>query len=195
MITWIFTWMILSIVIGIVGSNRKIGFAGSFLLSILLSPIIGLIFTLTSKSLDTEHYEQELLKTQKLQQKTLEKINKQNINSISEDLKKVKDLLDGGIVNKEEYEKMKTSIITKFENDKTVESLAEKEQGVLIIDDSNLSEIEKQQVDILKAKMQQGEVITKHQGNKKIEILSIKNYDEWIRCYGEKIMTLIAKKE
>ena len=119
MITWIFTWMILSIVIGIVGSNRKIGFAGSFLLSILLSPIIGLIFTLTSKSLDTEHYEQELLKTQKLQQKTLEKINKQNINSISEDLKKVKDLLDGGIVNKEEYEKMKTSIITKFENDKT----------------------------------------------------------------------------
>lgn len=195
MITGIITWLILSIVIGIVGSNRKIGFTGSFFLSLLLSPIIGLIFTLTSKSLETERYEQELLKTQKLQQKTLEKINNQNLNSLSDGLKKVKDLLESGIVTTEEYEKMKASIITKFENSATEESLSANEQDILIIDNNNLTDLEKQRVEILKTKMQIGDVITKHQGNKKIEIMNIKNYEEWIRLYGEEIMTLIAKKE
>ena len=44
------SWFLLSLLIGAIGNNRNIGFWGSFLLSLILSPIIGLIFTLISKS-------------------------------------------------------------------------------------------------------------------------------------------------
>ncbi|MCF8373469.1 MAG: hypothetical protein K9H64_17755 [Bacteroidales bacterium] len=104
MIAWIISWLIFSIVIGIVGANKKIGFAGSFFLSILLSPLIGLIFTLTSKSLEAERYEHELLKTQKLQQKTLQDISKSsNDSSITAELTKLIEFQKKGILIESEF--------------------------------------------------------------------------------------------
>ena len=47
-----FGWIILSFIIGFVGSGRKIGYWSTFFISLLLSPLIGLIFALTSKELD-----------------------------------------------------------------------------------------------------------------------------------------------
>jgi hypothetical protein len=44
----IFLWIIFSFCIGAIGMNRKIGFGGAFMLSLLLSPLIGLLFTLIS---------------------------------------------------------------------------------------------------------------------------------------------------
>lgn len=41
-------WISLSIIIGIAGINRKIGGAGAFFLSLLLSPIIGFIVVMVS---------------------------------------------------------------------------------------------------------------------------------------------------
>jgi len=41
-------WIILCVVIGLIGKNKKIGFAGAFFLSLLLSPLIGLIIVLVS---------------------------------------------------------------------------------------------------------------------------------------------------
>ena len=46
----LFGWFLLSLLVGSIGNNRNIGFWGAFLLSLILSPIIGLIFTLISKS-------------------------------------------------------------------------------------------------------------------------------------------------
>lgn len=46
----IFGWILFSLLIGAIGNNRNIGFWGAFFLSLILSPIIGLIFTLISKS-------------------------------------------------------------------------------------------------------------------------------------------------
>ena len=43
-------WFLFSLLIGAIGNNRNIGFWGAFFLSLILSPIIGLIFTLISKS-------------------------------------------------------------------------------------------------------------------------------------------------
>jgi phosphate/sulfate permease len=43
-------WIGLALIVGVVGKNRKIGFAGAFLLAILLSPIIGLVIALLSKT-------------------------------------------------------------------------------------------------------------------------------------------------
>lgn len=42
-------WIGLCFVVGKIGSNRKIGFGGAFIASLLLSPVIGLILTLVSK--------------------------------------------------------------------------------------------------------------------------------------------------
>lgn len=44
----------LSICIGLVGSDREIGFTWSFLISLLLTPCIGLIAVLLSKRLPTD---------------------------------------------------------------------------------------------------------------------------------------------
>jgi tetratricopeptide (TPR) repeat protein len=45
----VFFWFIFSIIIGAIGEKRKIGFAGGFFLSLLLSPLIGLIIVLVSE--------------------------------------------------------------------------------------------------------------------------------------------------
>lgn len=44
----------LSVLVGKLGEKRKIGFWGSFIISIVLSPVIGLIATLFSKKKDVE---------------------------------------------------------------------------------------------------------------------------------------------
>lgn len=43
-------WLIFSIIVGVIGSNRKIGFGLALLASLVLSPVIGLIITLVSES-------------------------------------------------------------------------------------------------------------------------------------------------
>jgi len=50
--TVVFFWLVFSIVVGAIGKERKIGFAGGFFLSILLSPLIGLIIVLVSDKKD-----------------------------------------------------------------------------------------------------------------------------------------------
>jgi hypothetical protein len=47
-------WIFFSGLIGLVGQNRRIGFWGAFLFSILLSPVIGLIITLLSDNAKNE---------------------------------------------------------------------------------------------------------------------------------------------
>jgi hypothetical protein len=45
---------VFSALVGLIGKNRKIGFGWSFILSLTLSPIIGLIITLCSKKNEVE---------------------------------------------------------------------------------------------------------------------------------------------
>jgi hypothetical protein len=47
-------WIALSLIVGAVGSGKKIGFAGAFFLSLILSPLIGLIFAVVSSSEDVK---------------------------------------------------------------------------------------------------------------------------------------------
>ena len=49
--------IVFSILVGLIGKNRNIGFGWSFVLSLFLSPIIGLIVTLFSKKKDVEFVE------------------------------------------------------------------------------------------------------------------------------------------
>ncbi|MCQ2171188.1 MAG: hypothetical protein MJZ17_00315 [Bacteroidales bacterium] len=56
-ILFLFINVILCILVGRLGKNRKIGFTWSFIFSLLLSPLIGIIITLLSKKRDFEFVE------------------------------------------------------------------------------------------------------------------------------------------
>ncbi len=49
-----FVWVIFSVLIGFLGQNKKVGFMGAFLFSLLLSPLIGLIIILVSDRAQSE---------------------------------------------------------------------------------------------------------------------------------------------
>ena len=111
-----FGWLLFSIIVGAIGSGRKIGFWGAFLLSLLLSPIIGIIITLVSKNKEDEEYKEKLLKTQQNQQETLSKLsdsseNKSQKSSIVDELEKLKKLKDDNLISEDEFQNLKNKII------------------------------------------------------------------------------------
>jgi|MEHZ01.5.fsa_nt_MEHZ011426568.1_6 hypothetical protein len=46
--TIIVLWVLTSLIIGFLGTNRRLGFVGTFLVSLLFTPIIGLVVLLAS---------------------------------------------------------------------------------------------------------------------------------------------------
>tara|TARA_B100000787_G_scaffold166678_1_gene152265 strand:+ start:547 stop:1323 length:777 start_codon:yes stop_codon:yes gene_type:complete len=109
-------WLVLSFVIGFLGSSRKIGFGGAFFASLLLSPIIGLIITLVSKSNDDEEYKERTLRVQQEQQETLIKMSLPKPSAVSglsiiQELEKLKNLKDGGVINEDEFLNLKKKIL------------------------------------------------------------------------------------
>lgn len=109
-------WLIFSFVAGIIGSGRKIGFWGAFLLSIILSPLIGLIFALVSKSKETEEYDKRMLEAQRRQQEALYMISQEKqINpsslSITYELEKLVELKNDNIISEDEYQIFKDKLL------------------------------------------------------------------------------------
>ncbi len=47
----IVTWCLVAVAVGLIGSRRKIGFAWTLILSLILTPIVGIIVALTSPNL------------------------------------------------------------------------------------------------------------------------------------------------
>lgn len=105
-------WIFFSFIVGFLGIGRKVGFFGAFFLSLLLSPLIGLIITLTSKRKSDVKRERQMLTAQQSQQQSLKTMaNQNNKTSAIEELTKLKEMLDSGAINNEEFEKMKAKII------------------------------------------------------------------------------------
>lgn len=50
------TWIAMSLLVGLYGKSRTIGFWAAFILSILLSPLVGLIVAACTKRIDTTQY-------------------------------------------------------------------------------------------------------------------------------------------
>lgn len=129
----IISWLFFSTLVGLIGINRKIGFGGAFFLSLLLSPLIGLVFALVSKSLSEEKHENEVIALQQKQNKLLSNIDKGSASSITDDLIKINELYEKGVIDKDEFEKIKAKLIANLDSDDTVH-LAEEE----VIDDYTL---------------------------------------------------------
>lgn len=109
-------WLILSFVVGFIGFSRKIGFGGAFFASLLLSPLIGLIITLVSKSDADEEYKERTLRAQQEQQETLIKMSLAKPSAMSsisiiQELEKLKILKDDGVINEDEFLNLKKDII------------------------------------------------------------------------------------
>jgi len=64
-----FVWILFSLLVGAIGSDRKIGFWGAFFLSLILSPIIGLIITVVSPTKAKIAQEKETLELLRAQDK------------------------------------------------------------------------------------------------------------------------------
>jgi hypothetical protein len=105
-------WIVFSLIIGAIGSNKTIGFGASFFLSLLLSPVIGLIVVLVSKDQATELYKAQLMETQLKQENQLKAlVTEKRKHSITEEVLELKKLLDEGIITEEEFQKAKAKVM------------------------------------------------------------------------------------
>ena len=112
-----FGWIVFSFIVGIIGSDRIIGFWGAFLLSSILSPLIGIIFAFASKNNSDEDYKKELLK---IQQETLNfsKSQEPKNRTIIEELEKLSSLKENNMRTDEEYLIIKSNLLTNSSNSK-----------------------------------------------------------------------------
>jgi hypothetical protein len=117
----IVSWLILCLIIGSIGSKRKIGFGKAFLFSLLLSPLLGLIIVLSSKTYEQLEYEEKLLKTNQQQLQAIENLLMKN-NGQEDDLLSIKQLYDSRIINSDEFETLKNKIINSCDNDSSIDS-------------------------------------------------------------------------
>lgn len=109
-----FSWIIFSFVVGFIGSGRKIGFFGAFFLSLLLSPLLGLIITLVSKNEADEAYKAKVLSFQQNQQEALKKLSeaeKSKTVSIADELEKLKKLKEDNLITEDEFQNLKNKVI------------------------------------------------------------------------------------
>ena len=113
----IFTvWIIFSVVVGLMGRKRRVGCWWAFLLSVLLSPILGLTVVLYSQNKKDEAYKGKKLQSQRRQQEALNllvelKQSDSSKNSVANELEKLKKLRDEGVITEAEFEKLKNKLI------------------------------------------------------------------------------------
>ncbi|MFB9864809.1 SHOCT domain-containing protein [Rufibacter immobilis] len=105
-------WPLFSFGVGMLGSEREIGFWPAFLISIFCSPLVGLIFTVLSKDKSELAYKRKMYEDQKKQQEALEN-NNINQTSLTSELKKLKAMKAEGLLTEEEFSKAKDKLLAK----------------------------------------------------------------------------------
>ncbi|MDR6194925.1 hypothetical protein [Siphonobacter sp. SORGH_AS_0500] len=107
-------WIIGAFIAASVGSNRKIGFGTTLILSLILSPLVGILFAIASPSLATLEF----------QKKTLEALKQQN-NSPSQridaELTRLIQLLNEGKITEAEYLSLRTKLMNQGLNPQPIQ--------------------------------------------------------------------------
>ena len=90
-------WIILSILIGNMGDKRQIGYWAGVLTSLFFSPIIGyIVVSLSAKKTP----------------RNVRIVNQsENKFSVSDEIMKLKELLDDGTISKEDFDKQKSKLL------------------------------------------------------------------------------------
>jgi hypothetical protein len=111
---WFILWIILSFVVGNLGSKRTIGYGWALFWSLIFSPIIGVIIVLCyPRKEDVEYQERMLAAARRAAEK-----------SELDELIKAKSLLDQGVLSPDEFAKIKfriTGISTSSDENKSSE--------------------------------------------------------------------------
>ena len=93
----VLSWLVLCFLAGAIGTNRKIGFWGTFFLSVLLSPLIGGIIALASP-----RKENVIIINQEKKTKS---------NSVADEIKKYQELKESGAITEVEFLKIKSKLL------------------------------------------------------------------------------------
>ncbi len=107
-------WFILSIAIGFAGDQRKIGGVSAFFLSLFLSPLVGAIFTFTSKTKATMAYEAKVLEEQQKQTKAIQEAHTGQ--SLAGELDRLTAMRDAGAITEEEYTAARKKVLGVADN-------------------------------------------------------------------------------
>lgn len=110
---FIFPWILFSVIVGLFGQNRIIGFWGAFLLSLLFSPLIGIIICLFSSTKASAHPANNVLIVQPNEAPSSGKkaTNHNSYSTITEELEKLKSLRDQAVITQSEFESLKNRLI------------------------------------------------------------------------------------
>lgn len=153
---WFILWIILSVVVGNLGSKRTIGYGWALFWSLIFSPIVGVIIVLCyPRKEDVEYQERMLAATRRAAEK-----------SELDELIKAKSLLDQGVLSPEEFAKIKfriTGISTSNDENKSPEVIG------VIEDASHLG-------DQHKANSDQNVSLEDGHGNNSIDSYSLESY-------------------
>ncbi len=90
------SWFILSIIVALLGDNKKIGIWAAFFISLIFSPLIGLIVVLVS---DRKYPQKVVIQ------------NPVKKPSAADEISKLKSLLDDGALTQEEFDDQKAKIL------------------------------------------------------------------------------------
>jgi uncharacterized membrane protein len=103
------TWILFAFIVGLIASAKTIGFWGGFLLSLLLSPVLGIIIVIlsTSKSHRINQIEEQKRQTELLQTMANGQF------SVAAEIEKLKQLLDRGAITQEEFDSQKGKLLQK----------------------------------------------------------------------------------
>lgn len=101
-------WIIFSVIVGFIGSPRKVGFGGALLWSLLLSPLVGLLITLSSKRLEDVEREMQTAQEAKKQTAALEAMR---AGSLADQLQRLAEMRDAGAITEEDYSAAKKKLL------------------------------------------------------------------------------------
>jgi hypothetical protein len=108
---FIFGWLLLAVLVGVFGSDRQIGFWGAFLLSLILSPLIGLIIVLFSAKEEPAKPDTKTILLESKTDPTREPSVHTSGLSVPEQLEKLLALKEKGILTEEEFQIQKGKIL------------------------------------------------------------------------------------
>ncbi len=96
-------WIGLSYVVAKLAEDRVIGFTGTFVISLITSPIIGLIVIAFSPI--NEHYSQQVTDNKQ------DVINSIKANQLADEIIKLKKMKDDGLITEIEFEMLKYKLL------------------------------------------------------------------------------------
>jgi phosphate/sulfate permease len=104
-------WVLAAAFVAWIGENKSPGFWGIFFLSLILSPVIGLIIALVASPKRDDSIQKQMLHTQQQQLQQMKKPPQ----SFFDELLRLKQLKDDGAIDEAEYQTLKNKLIAKFD--------------------------------------------------------------------------------